>query len=52
MSDYFATDNPGEGLKTALIYGLVFFVLSGILFLLSATNLKKDIDHARAYSEA
>lgn len=52
LSDYFATDNPGEGLKQALIYGLVFFAISGILFLLSATNLKKDIEEAIVYSEA
>jgi len=51
LSDYFATDNAGDGLKQAMIYGLVFFVISGILFLLSSTQLRSDIDKARQYSE-
>lgn len=52
MSDYFDTNHPGEGLKQALIYGLGFFVISSVLFLLSANRLKKDIEEARIYSEA
>ena len=52
LSDHFATDNAGEGLKQALIYGLGFFVIAGIVFLLSAIWLKEDIEGARAYSEA
>lgn len=52
MSDYLNANNPGEGLKWALVYGLIFFVIAAILFLLSAIKLKADIEGARAYSEA
>ena len=51
LSDYFNQSYPEEGLKWALIYGLGFFVIAAILFLLSAAGLKRDIEEARAYSE-
>jgi len=51
LSDYFEPSYPNEGLKIALIYGLGFFLIAGILYLMSASSLKKDIEDARAYSE-
>ena len=46
LSDYFATDNPAEGLKIALGIITGFYLLAAIAFFFCSFSLEKDMDNA------